>query len=131
MRKIKFRAWDKRFNMMIYQLANGYRHDFNGDIALMNDRGESIAVSDEFEVMQFAGLKDMDEKEIYEGDILNLNYGIPPKTAHMEIVFKNGAFKVFCLDAEPKEEYLMNVGLESCYVQGNIHENPEILERKK
>ncbi len=62
-REIKFRAWDKKFKEMIFdiQTPNGPPQPYFFGYYLDN-KG--------FDIMQFTGLKDRNDKEIYEGDIL-------------------------------------------------------------
>ena len=62
MREIKFRAWDKRHNQMVLWI----------DLAdIPYARENFFHYTDKEQVfMQYTGLKDKNDKEIYEGDIV-------------------------------------------------------------
>lgn len=77
-----------------------------------------------FHLMQFTGLLDKNENEIFEGDIVR--YVIPkqtPETVDIEytelVHFSEGSFDV---DGCP-----LNVVNHLCEVIGNIYKNPELL----
>lgn len=88
-------------------------------------------------VMQFTGLKDKNGKEIYEGDILNINgiftaktiIGIPFIKAIVE--FDNGSFMANIRENEIDRNvylWLVNHGdYNQAEVIGNIYENPELI----
>lgn len=85
-------------------------------------------------VSQFTGLKDRNETEIYEGDILRLN-----QQYSYYVSFENGCFYLYHteLKDETGEDYrwgpifrLEKLGFQ-VEVIGNIYENPELLKHKE
>lgn len=123
MRKIKFRAWDKKEKKMFV------------DCMMWGDHGEWRVLDTtigQTEIMQYTGLHDKNGKEIYEGDILKCKVGL------YKIIFKNGAWQ-----GEPLETF------KSCYgslvtsriytdvkkkvfeIIGNIYKNPKLIKEAK
>ena len=128
MREIKFRAWHKGkkeivnveeidfMNKVINYIDNDYE----------NNRQEIIgAYFENIELMQYTGLKDMKEKEIYEGDIVKLraNHGI----GVIKYSDEWGAFIVEYIKPRPLAVLGMNYYKEDIEVLGNIYKNPELL----
>lgn len=107
-RKIKFRAWHKNINYMCQSVKTD-----------LLDR-------DYLEFMQYIGLKDINEKEIYEGDIVKTKYGIEiikyfDKEARFRITNYNGG-------SDKISDYIYDGGLE---VIGNIYENKDLLRNRE
>ncbi len=129
MREIKFRAWHpSNREMVVIDNIKGSK-DPNRSMQLcalmanIHDEGKDL-------LMQYTGLKDKNGKEIYEGDVLSLlgeDLMLPKPT------FDNGMITVVsfsdgCFVAPGSMMTLMSVA-HSRVVIGNIHENPELLEK--
>ncbi|MCY6485647.1 YopX family protein [Clostridium aestuarii] len=101
MREFKFRTWDKQKKKMI-QFEDMKSWTFN------------IFEDDKYVIMQYIGSKDINGKEIYEGDILETgnDAGV--------VEYGGGSFMYNCAK-------LIITGDE---VLGNIYENPELLKEK-
>ena len=119
MREIKFRAWDKDENEMIYGI----------DECLMNWDGlqrnvdRFLHMPSHIPVMQFTGLKDKNGKEIYEGDILR---DIDDVVG--DVFFADGGFKV---DYGRKGDYWLASREGSVVIIiGNMYENPELIKKE-
>jgi uncharacterized phage protein (TIGR01671 family) len=124
MREIKFRAWDKKAKIMLYNPAVKY---YDG----------SYEIHD-FPLMQYTGLKDKNGKEIYEGDIIKIQGKIDPShyekeflTEQVEWVDGMGCWNITthmlynALGQTLENKYAMRSELT---VIGNIYENPELLK---
>ena len=124
MREITFRAYDTEDNRMHY--SNDKEVIFtieNLGVSLYLDDGTEIVY---FKLMQYTGIKDMNGKEIYEGDIVKCinNYNNIVFTGVVD--FNDCSFRI-------KEDGIthycwMDYSIE---VLGNIYENPELLEGEK
>ena len=121
MREIKFRAWVKDekaiFEVVLINYVTKkvtYLSERVGH--LLNIRHEKF---NDIELMEYTGLKDKNNKEIYEGDILFESFG----EEYFKVVFEDGSFRV------ETEEYSLALKeyAHICEVVGNIYENPELL----
>ena len=124
MRKIKFRAWLKEKKIMREVLGIDILHK---EIFFSNEDVDCYEHTDfkDIELMQYTGLKDMREKEIYEGDIVKLraNHGI----GVIKYSDEWGAFVVEYIKPRPLAVLGMNYYKEDIEVLGNIYENSELL----
>lgn len=118
-REIKFRAWDKENKAMRYCAEQAYNGHWQ-----MNDIQHFGQLIDnpKYELMQFTGLRDMSENEIYERDIA-LIYGdrcvIEYDSKSASYVARTKIDSYWALDEET-----FKLGVE---VIGNIYENPDLL----
>ena len=151
MREIKFRAWYEKFNEMY--IVKGI--DFQREMVYF-DKYNYRSIYD-IELMQYTGLKDMREKEIYEGDILlssnengifliSINFGdsniedsniltcfqikIEKTLAGSQYLeyFNNNLIKLINKYNIPLEEYNNEKYISDGWlILGNIYKNPELL----
>nr|DAO62982.1 MAG TPA: YopX protein [Caudoviricetes sp.]DAY06731.1 MAG TPA: YopX protein [Caudoviricetes sp.] len=121
MRELKFRAWYKPEKKMIYNIQN----EFEERIELGMDCFSDYLKNDDFIVNQFTGRTDKEGKEIYEDDIL-LIIG----QGYFRVTWDRDNCKFYLL---PLEDYLDKMPLDRSWeidyeVEGNIHENKDLLE---
>ena len=120
MREIKFRAWDKiNKDMFNVESINFQERRVYKDVV-------SYRNFNDIELMQYTGLKDMREKEIYEGDIVTLHnseYKVIFNTEEARFVLRNDEFEM--------NIPFTNNNNKRMEVIGNIYENPELLGENK
>ena len=121
MREIKFRARDRESGEWRYHEDSGYDFWYGLD----DGQYDSETLS------QYTGLKDKNGKEIYEGDIVQGNFGIPPIGVRSVVEYEGSAFIIKTPKCNPKEVTL-RTGIEclDLHIIGNIYENPELLKEQ-
>ena len=123
-REIKFRAWDKKRNKIdyVYKIFYG---ELTGKLLAIELSDKLLQEANEFELMQYTGLKDSTGKDIYEGDILKININVELRQSeeYQEVYYKNGEFRAHEWSLK---ELLQYDAKEMCFfVVGNIYEHPE------
>lgn len=139
MREIKFRAWDKEGNRMVYSSKTYHDADFvcyeSGCIKCYVKYPYCDSFGDEYDkwqaidnIMQYTGLKDKNGVQIYEGDILNLeNHNVIRVVRFDEQVCSFEAYNV----NSGEGYYLIQSPFHEYEVIGNIYENQELLKESK
>lgn len=146
MREIKFRAWNKSKNIMVYNDEDDSRGYWEGvycnNIQMVNARLVNSGHR-EYVWLQFTGLNDMNGKKIFNGDI------VERKGIKYQITLEIGSFLLVKIDENtdmyeefvdcwndhvyPLSQLYWNNSDEENHIYdleviGNIYENPELLE---
>lgn len=131
MRKIKFRAWDNDFNKMFNVVEISYedkttlawREPYNGERVNWSKSG--LEVGAECDLMQYTGLNDKNDKEIYEGDIVQFTVNKFGGNG-VEKTIKNGLV-YFNHEGILSVDGWILARVKSREIIGNKYENPELL----
>jgi len=118
-REIKFRAWDTQIKRMLYNVIPSPGGD--GVMEFYPDGGFDELIGTHVIPLEYTGLKDKHGKEIYEGDILKVDY-----YGDCVVVFRGGAFWYVDKDKFKFPLFPM-LTIKFCKVIGNIFETLELL----
>ncbi len=129
MREIKFRAWDKEQEKMfkpVYLLLSK-----GSSLPIVFKNGETIRGSGRLhgynvELMQYTGLKDKNDIEIYEGDIATTPY--LSRLTKGTVAYVGSSFVYVTEEGDTITMIYINQ-LPEFEVIGNIYENPELMEK--
>jgi hypothetical protein len=122
MRDNRFRVWDNFRNVFAKHLtAFKFGMDDNVNLIIYLEKVKNIYTNN-FEINYFIGLKDMNNKDIYEGDILEQN----EELYRVEWNERLCCFVGYTKDRE-LEMFSFALRKKSIKVVGNIYQNIELL----
>lgn len=149
-REIKFRAWDSSMKHMHDEVyISGYGGVFTNASKFYDTPNTEIEHADNLIVMQFTGLKDKHDVEIYEGDIVLCKISIEVDADSKDFSYYNqkqdGTRAKVCCKPKPSTVEFCDGGIVYQHISGkrctswltkasevevigNMHENPELLE---
>ncbi len=140
-REIKFRVWVPKTKKFEYLPLNAFYILPNIGLNEYSVAPLFAGLPDkEAVIQQFTGLLDINGKEIFEGDIVDIRnvpfsrYGT--FTSCFEVVFEYGKFRLkyfksneTFIDFRPFKDLINTIASEEAIIIGNIFENPELLTK--
>lgn len=125
MKSLKFRVWDKERECYVdeAELA-GITPDGKYILYIEEEEISKLEIECNYVVEQYTGLKDKNDKEIYEGDIVEYDWYIMNDKSYRvkeKVVFDD-------MGARLGNDRIRNCS--NVEVIGNIHENADLLEKK-
>ena len=136
MREIKFRAWiaippSKNISYLhknIEKEKSGYMSrefdftSFDGDYFKPNGCNIMDMIT-----MQYTGLKDKNDKEIYESDVIAIDGG--GELYNFSVEFEDGCFGIRTNGKDFAElKYYIDMSFVKAEIIGNIYEDPELIK---
>lgn len=136
MRDIKFRIWDEKSKQIL--LVDQIDLTGDGGALVFDDDGNEFFFPDA-PLMQFTGLLDAKGKEIWEGDIIELQCHDDEKCKHQRAEVKHYGDGWYFFTEESKgrmaeicsvyaSQFHQQYDLNRCEVLGNIYENGDLLK---
>lgn len=123
----KFRVWDETQHKMLQvdciEFIDGKAYWVEASAADGNVQGGNdgpVGDNSQLKLEQYTGLKDIDDDEIYAGDIVSLD----PDDPSFTVFFDDGKYQV----NNGYIIYDLNETNMDCEIIGNVHANPELLE---
>lgn len=128
-REIKFRAKSKATNKFVYgipiktHIGTYMVYEENPHVCSMYGYMEidEFELIDENTLCQFTGLKDKNDIEMYDGDIINIYRMANKYNVISKVEYVSSSFQV--KDMWPLSKYAGK-----CEVIGNIYDNPELIK---
>lgn len=126
-REIKFRIWDIENKEMLEVQELDFEPTFyGGRIAIRPDQYNDYFNTEDMILMQYTGLHDKNGKEIYEGDIVGIDYLSYIVTGVVTYSTKDAMYILTNTNSiadenEPLGDY------KNLEVIGNTYDNPELL----
>jgi uncharacterized phage protein (TIGR01671 family) len=136
--RFQYKVWDKQENKFLVRvrkfdfhlMPDGFLEVSSGYDSYKNPTFEDDTDQDRYIVLWFTGLKDNKDNPIYEGDIVNCDDfdGISATTGLIgEVTYIGGSFGVVSDDTYHNK--LALTCAPNVEILGNIHQNPELLNR--
>ncbi|MCG0943751.1 prophage P1 protein 30 [Lactiplantibacillus plantarum] len=137
---IKFRAWDKAHECYLYDVQGAYdmisgfvKYENGDDADYYEECFAGFLDNDQYVVEQFTGLKDVNGKDIYEGDIIaSKPNGLTFEPLKIGVVKRSKITAGWSYITATGEYNIWTSGKYRTYeIIGNVHANPELLEENK